>query len=207
MSLTNTKHCLGAGNGTSSRKGSRDTQRGDRYSDRRNSRVANSSSTGEVKDNCISHLSITKDGPRSMQLTKILKAIPFLCQDKHYDYISDIISTNIELAQEEFLSDHSIKRQGPSEHHVKPGVVDPIIGLNVPSNNIPINSKMVETTLISNTNPQVSHHSDHSEGLSSRSHDWDKHIADKKSIMVLILSQCDETTRREMTLGQFLNMM
>ena len=85
---------------------------------------------------------------------------------------------------------------------MKPGVVNPIIGLDVPSGNIPINSKMVEMTPISNTNPQASYHSDRSEGLSSRSHEWDKHITDKKSIMELILSQCNETTRGEMILGQ-----
>ena len=63
MSLTNTKQCMGAGNSTLSRKGSRDIQRGDRNGNRRNSRFANSSSTGEVKDNHISQLSITKVGP------------------------------------------------------------------------------------------------------------------------------------------------
>ena len=111
MSLTNTEEFMGARNGTSSRKDSRDTQRGDRNGDRGNSRFADSSSTGEVKDNRISHLSITKDGPRSIQLTKILEAIPFLCQQyHHYDYISDIISTNIEPIQEEFLLDLLINR-------------------------------------------------------------------------------------------------
>ena len=204
MSLTNTKQCLGTGTGISSREGSRDIQRGDCNCDRDrgNSRFANSSSIGEGKYNRISHLSVTKDGPRSIQLTKILEAIPFLCQDNHYDYISDIISTNIEPTQEEFLLDHSIKRQCASKHYVKLGVVDPIIGLDVLSGNSPINSEMVEMTPISNTNPQVVHHSERNEGLSSRSHEWDKYIADKKSIMEVILSQCDETTRGQMTLGQ-----
>ena len=95
MSLTNTEQCLGSRNGTLSSKGSRDTQCGDRNGDSGNNRFANFLSTGEVKDNRISQLSITKDGPQSIQLTKILKAIPLLCQDYQYDYISDIISTNI----------------------------------------------------------------------------------------------------------------
>ena len=169
MSLTNTEECMGARNGTSSRGGSRDTQWGDCNGDRGNSRFANSLSTGEVKDNRISHLSITKDGPGSIQLTKILEALPSFCQDNHYVYISDIISTNIEPTQEEFSLDHLMKRRPPSKHHVKPGVVDPIIGLNVPSGNVPIYSDMVEVTPISNTNPQVSHHYDCKEGPSSRS--------------------------------------
>ena len=202
MSLTNTEQCMGAENGTLSHKGSRNTQRGNRNGNLGNSRFTNSSSTGEVKDNHISHLSITKDGPWSIQLTKILEALPFLYQDNHYDYISDIISTNIEPTQEELLLDHLIKRRRPSKHHVKPGAVDPMIRLDVSSGNIPINSKMVEDTPISNMNPQALHHSDCSEVLSSSSHEWGKHIADKKSIMEFILIRCDETTREEMTLGQ-----
>ena len=118
MSLTNTEPCMGAGNGTPSQNGSRDTQRGNCNGDCGNSRFANSSSAGEAIDNRISQLSIIKDGPRSIQLTKILEAIPSLCQYHHYDYISDIISTNIEPTQEEFLLDLSIKRQRPSKHHV-----------------------------------------------------------------------------------------
>ena len=133
MSLTNAEQCLGAGNGTFSRKGSRDTQCGDRNGNRGNSRFANSSSTREVKDNRISQLLITKDGPRSIQFMKILEAIPLLYQDHHYDYISDIIITNIEPTQEKFLSDILIKRQ--PKQHVKPGIVNPIIGLDVPSGN------------------------------------------------------------------------
>ena len=154
MPLTNTEQYMGAGNGTLSRKGSCNTQRGDRNGNYGNNRFADSSSTGEVKDNRISQLSITKKWT-SIQLTKILEAIPLICQDHHYDYIYDIISTNIEPRQEEFLSDLLIKRQCPPKHHVKPGIVDPVIGLDVPSGNVPIKSKMVEMTLISNTNPQV----------------------------------------------------
>ena len=171
MSQTNTKQCLGARSGELSHGGSRGTHRGDRNGDHGNSIFANSSFVEELTSNCISHLSITKDGPRSNQLKKILEAIPYLCQDKHYDYISDIISTNTEPTQEYFLSDHSIKRQHSSKHHVKPGVVDPIIGLNVPSGNSPINSEMVEYTPISNTNPRVPHHSDRNEGSFLRSHE------------------------------------
>ena len=85
---------------------------------------------------------------------------------------------------------------------MKLGVVDPIIRLNVPSGNHPTNSEVVEYTSISKTNPQVPHHSDHNEGLFLRSHELDILIADKKSIMELILNRCDEATREEITLGK-----
>ena len=123
MSQTNIKQCLGAINAKTSHGGSCDTHSGNCNSDCGNSRFTNSSFVGEVKDNQFSHLSIKKDRPRSNQLTKILEAIPYLCQDKHYDYIPDIISINTKPIQEHFLSDHSIKRQRSSKHHARLGVV------------------------------------------------------------------------------------
>ena len=202
MFQTNTEQCLGARNGKLSHGGSRNTHGGDRYGDCGNNRFANSSSTGEVKDNRISHLLITKDRPRSDQLTKILRAIPYLCQDKHYDYISNIVSTNTEPTQEYFLSDYSIKRRRSSKHHTKLGVINHFTGLNVPSGNSSINSDMVENIPISNSYPQVQHHPDHNQGLFTRSHEWNKLITDKKSLIELTLDQCDKATRVEITLGQ-----
>ena len=171
MSQTNTEHCLGAQNGESSHGGSRSTHYGDHNGNRGNNRFANSSFVGELTNNGISHLSITKDRSQSSQLTKILEAILYLCQDKNYDYISDIISINTEPTQEYFVSDHSIKRQHSSKHHVKLGVVDHNIGLDVLSGNSLIDSEKIEDTPISNPYPQVHHQSDYNQGLSTRSHE------------------------------------
>ena len=75
-------------------------------------------------------------------------------QDKDYDYIPDIISSNTKPTQEYFLSDHPFKRWHSFEHHVKLGFVDPIIGLDVPSGNSPIDPEMVENTPIFNSNSE-----------------------------------------------------
>ena len=107
--------------------------------------------------NLISCLSITKCRPWSIQLNKVLKAISVICQDKHYDYIPDIINSNTKQTQEYFLSDHPIERRHSSEHHVKLGFVNPIIGLDVLSGNSPINPEMVESTPIFNLYPQKQH--------------------------------------------------
>ena len=60
---------------------------------------------------------------------------------------------------------------------------------------------MEEDTPISNPYPQVHHLSDYNQKSPTRSHEWDKLIADKKSVMEIILDQCDEDTRAEITLG------
>ena len=61
---------------------------------------------------------------------------------------------------------------------------------------------MVESTPISNPYPKVMHHLHHSQGSFTRSREWNKLIADKKSVMELILDRCDKATREEITLGQ-----
>ena len=61
---------------------------------------------------------------------------------------------------------------------------------------------MVEITPISNPYPQVPYHPDHNQGSFTRSHEWNKLIAVKKSVMELILDQCDKVIRAEITLGQ-----
>ena len=161
MSQTNTntedgsnKQCQDARRGGPSQGGSRGQCRGNRNDNRGNNLFTNSSLVEKLEDSCISNLTITKSGPWSNQLKKIFDALPDLCQDKHFEYIPDIISTNTKPTQEYFLSDHPIKRRRSSKHHVKLGFVDPIIGLDVPSGNSPINSEMTEYTPIFNSNPQ-----------------------------------------------------
>ena len=99
------------------------------------------------------------------------------------------------------MSDHAIKRRYSFKHHVKLGFVNPIIGLDVPSGDSLIDSEMVENTPISNPYLQEQHRLDYNQELTTKSHEWDKLIADKKSVMKIILDQCDEDTRAESALG------
>ena len=84
-----------------------------------------------------------------------------------------------------------IKRQHTSKHYVKLGFVDPIIGLDVPSDNSPIDPNMVENTPIFSLNPQDQQHLDYNHELTVKSQEWDELIANKKSVMKIILDQCD----------------
>ena len=61
---------------------------------------------------------------------------------------------------------------------------------------------MVEIISISNPYPHVPHHPDYNQGLFTRSHEQNKLITDKKSVIELILDQCGEATRKEINLGQ-----
>ena len=127
--------------------------------------------------------------------------IPDLCELKHYDYIVDIISTNTKPTQEYFLFDHLIKRRRPYKHYVKAGLVDPIIGLDVPSGNSPIESEMVENTPIFKPNLQEQTRLNYNQEPKIKFQKCDKLITDKKFVMKIILDRCDEETRVEIALN------
>ena len=200
MSQTNTKQYQDVSRGKPRHRGSHGNNCDNRNGNCGNSPFANSSLVEKITNNRISSLSITKDRPRSIQLKKILKAISAICQDEHYDYILDIISTDTKPTQEYFLSNHLIKRKPSFKHHVKVGFVDPIIGLDVPSGNSLIDSEIVENTTNFNSSPQEQYHFDYDHELNATSQVWDELIANKKSVENIILDQCNEDTRAEIAL-------
>ena len=154
MFQTNTQQCWDTRNGEVSHEGLRSTHHGDRNGDCGNSPFAKSSLVERVIKNRISHISTTKSRARSNQLNKVLKAISTIYQDKDYDYIPDIISSNTKPTQEYLLSGHLIKRRHTSKHYVEQGITDPIIGLDMSSGNSPIDPAMIENTPIFNSNLQ-----------------------------------------------------
>ena len=64
---------------------------------------------------------------------------------------------------------------------MKLGSVDPIIELDVPSDNSPIDSEMVETTPILNLNPQEESRLNYNKKLNMKSQKWNKLLPKKKS--------------------------
>ena len=141
----------------------------------------------KITKNYISNLSFTKCGHWLNQLKKILEALSNLCQDRHYNHIPDIISTNTKLTQEHFLSDRPIKRRCLSKYHVKLRFFNSIIGIGVPSGNSSIDSEIVENTPIFNSNLQEQSHLNYNQKSNKKSKKWDKLITDKKSVINIIL--------------------
>ena len=60
---------------------------------------------------------------------------------------------------------------------------------------------MVENTPTFNPNPQDQQRLDYSQELIGKSQDWDELIANKKSVMKIILDQQNEDTRAEIVLN------
>ena len=60
---------------------------------------------------------------------------------------------------------------------------------------------MVDNTPIFNSNPQEQHRLDYNQESNAKYQERDKLIANKKLVMKIILDQCDEDTKVEITLG------
>ena len=72
---------------------------------------------------------------------------------------------------------------------------------NVLSGNSPIDSEMVENTPIFKSNLQEQTRLNHDQESNANSQKWDKLITNKKSVIKIILDQCDKNTRVEITLN------
>ena len=84
---------------------------------------------------------------------------------------------------------------------MKLGSIDSIIGLDVPFGTSAINTEIVEIPPIFNPNPKEQARLNYNQESKMKLHKWNKLIADKKSIINIILNQSDEDTRAEIALG------
>ena len=75
------------------------------------------------------------------------------------------------------------------------GSTNPIIGLDVPSGVSPIDIDMVENPPISNPDLKKQVQPDYNQELTLKLQEWDKLITDKKSLMTVILEQCNDATK------------
>ena len=134
------------------------------------------------------------------QLKKVLNALPGLCQDKNYKYINDIISTNTKLTKVYFLFVYLVRTQRSSTHHENLRFINPIIGLEVLSGTSPIDIEMIENPLIFNLNLQEQVPPDYDQESKLKLQELDKLIANKNSLMTIILDQCYKAIRTKFTL-------
>ena len=71
-----------------------------------------------MKDGPLSRLTITKGGQQATQYKKIVDALPVFCADKGYRFINDVICTNTELEEVDFLPTYPDPAQWSSIYHV-----------------------------------------------------------------------------------------
>ena len=71
----------------------------------------------------------------------------------------------------------------------------------MPSGNSPVDPEMVENTPIFNSNPQDQQYINYNHKLTVKFQEWDEYIANKKTMMKIILDLCDEETKVETTIN------
>ena len=81
------------------------------------------------------------------------------------------------------------------------GSVNPIVGLDVPSGVCRTCTEMLKKSPIFDPDLQEQLLSDYDVELKLKLQEWDKLIANKKSLMPIIFEQCDEATRTTIALG------
>ena len=84
---------------------------------------------------------------------------------------------------------------------MNPGSVDPIIGLDVPSKASPIDTKVVENPPMFNPNFQEQTWLNQNQESKLKLQERNKLSANKKSLMTIILDQCDKATRADIALS------
>ena len=125
MSNTNITTNIGQNRNQNSRRGGRgwgDPTGGGRGYCRNgpgNKIIAKCAFKGKMKDGPISKLSITKTGHRPTQFKKITDTLPVLCIDKNFQGLDEVLRTNTNLDEGDFMPFYLDANQGSTTYHVK----------------------------------------------------------------------------------------
>ena len=79
----------------------------------------------KMKDSLISKLLITKTGHRPIQLKHITDTLPLLCADKNFQGLNEVIWTERDLVEADFMLIYMNTAQWSTIHHVQITTVNP----------------------------------------------------------------------------------
>ena len=110
----------GRGQGASNGSGRDNCRNG-----RGNNSTAKYTFEGKMKDGPISKLIITKTGYQPTQYKKIIDTLPVLCADKNYRGIDDVIQTENDLVETDFMTNYPDADQWSTTRHVEIETINP----------------------------------------------------------------------------------
>ena len=84
---------------------------------------------------------------------------------------------------------------------MKPGSTNLIIELDVPSGASHIDTEIIENSPVFTPTLQEQAQLNYNQESKLKHQEWNKRIANKKSLMTIILNQYDKATRAEISLG------
>ena len=197
MSQTNTNTNNGqnqnqnAGRGGWGRGAPNGSGRSNRCNGRGNNSIAKYLFEGKIKDGPISKLTITETGHRPSQFKKIRDTLPVFCFDKNYRGLDEVLCTRCDKVKDDFMSAYPDATRWSTTHHVQ------IASVNLEAKRDPVTHERPVTyqvTIVIEANLQKQLLSEYERNSKNKSQEYNKFLADKKSLITILFGQCDEAT-------------
>ena len=192
MSQTNTNTNNGENRNQNSGRGGlgrgpSSSGRGNRRNGRGNNSIANKYSfEGKMKDGPISKLLITKTGHRPTQYKKILDTLPVLCADKNFRGLDEVIWTNTDLVETDFMPAYPDSDLWSITHDVQVSTVNATVVADPTTAVRPEIFVMMKKTHVFDANLQKELLSEYERKSKDKSHEYAKFLADKKALITII---------------------
>ena len=138
---------------------------------------------GKIKDDPIFKLLITKTGYRPIQYKNIIATLPVLCIEKNFWGLDEVIQTEIDLVETDFMPPYLDANQWSTIHHVQVSTVNLTNTPDVVTGECPVCFEMMEQTHVFDANLQK------------------EFLAKMKALIMIIFGQCDEATKTKIVLG------
>ena len=107
-----------------------------------------------MKDGPISKLIITETGHRPTQYKKIVDTLPVLCADKNFQGLDDVIWTEIDLVETNYMPSYPDANQWSTTHHVQVSTVNPTKTPDAVTGEFPAHFETIEQTHVFDANLQ-----------------------------------------------------
>ena len=117
-----------------------------------NSTITKSLFEDKMKDACLHKLTITECSHQATQFKKIHNALPVLCTDKGFRFISDIICTNKELLKTNHLTIYPDANLWLRTMNLKINLIDPLVPVDTQTGARPIIKVVAKKTHVFDTN-------------------------------------------------------
>ena len=86
-------------------------------------------------------------------------------------------------------------------HYIQIASVNPTAEAGAGTNMRPLTYQVMEQTIVTNANLQKQLRSEYKYDSKNKSQEYNKFLADKKSLITILYGQCDEATQTEISLG------
>ena len=148
----------------------------------------------KMKDGLISKLTITKTGHWPSQFKKICDAVSVSCADKNYWALDEVLRTRRNKVEDDFMPAYPDATPWSTTHQVQITSVHLTTSLVEGTNIRLITYQVMEQTIGTDANLQKQLLFEYKRNSKNKSQQYNKFLADKESLIMILFGQCDEAT-------------